>query len=320
MKRFTLAFLLMAGTVFAGRAGTDVVLHINHLLDGEPFAFKQAVAADGYSWDVIRMEYYVSGIEVLHDGGNVTAVEDTWLLVNAGEEARYALGNLDVTVVEGIRFRIGVEEAYNHLDPATWPADHPLAYQFPSMHWGWASGYRFVCMEGEAEGNTWQIHALGDANYHTVQIDGAAVDEGGTLVFYANGDYARALDGVDLSAGLIEHSETGLAADFLLDFSTDVFTRGTEPIVASALGSAPQGPGLSLLGNPASDGTTTVAWSGLSAEGATLTVRDAAGRLLRTHTVATPEGRLPLRGLSAGTHFVTLQAGGRARTLRLLVP
>ncbi|MBK7304311.1 MAG: hypothetical protein IPI90_13940 [Saprospiraceae bacterium] len=26
--------------------------------------------------------------------------------------------------------------------------DSPLAFQDPSMHWGWTSGYRFIALEG----------------------------------------------------------------------------------------------------------------------------------------------------------------------------
>ena len=36
------------------------------------------------------------------------------------------------------------------------------------MHWGWTSGYRFVCAEGTAGASfnqTFELHGLGNTNY-----------------------------------------------------------------------------------------------------------------------------------------------------------
>lgn len=73
----------------------------------------------------------------------------------------------NVNKVEAITFSVGVEQAYNHLDPASFPPDDPLAPQNPEMHWGWVSGYRFAAVEGEAGPNLdqhFEIHSIGDAN------------------------------------------------------------------------------------------------------------------------------------------------------------
>jgi uncharacterized repeat protein (TIGR04052 family) len=50
--------------------------------------------------------------------------------------------------ITGLRFRIGVPEARNHLDSATAPSPLNLS----SMYWGWQGGYKFLRVEGRTTG------------------------------------------------------------------------------------------------------------------------------------------------------------------------
>lgn len=78
------------------------------------------------------------------------------------------------------------------------------------------------------------------------------------------------------------------------------------------------GLGLAVFPNP-SGGAVTVAarWPG---DGAVLTVRDAAGRLLRKEALSGNGGRrIPLDGLAPGVHLIGLEAAGQRRVERLLV-
>lgn len=59
---------------------------------------------------------------------------------------------VEVGDYQGIRFGIGVPARYNLNDPAEFGAEHPLS-TFNGMHWSWASGYRFVVMEGRMDGS-----------------------------------------------------------------------------------------------------------------------------------------------------------------------
>ena len=84
-----------------------------------------------------------------------TAIPNKWVLVNASEATEVDLGSHDVTNVEAVHFHIGVDSSVNHSDPASYPMGHPLAPVFPSMHWGWAAGYRFVAIEGFVTIESW---------------------------------------------------------------------------------------------------------------------------------------------------------------------
>lgn len=226
-------FTILSSFLFVSMlsAQTNVSLNIEHMLNTSDFAFNtEATAQSSYNFDVTRLQYYISGIELVHDGGQITPVQDTWLLVDAGNDVDFDLGSHDVTSIEGINYYIGVGPDVNNDDPSLWTAGHPLAPQNPSMHWGWTSGYRFVAIEGGAGANTafsFEVHALGNNNYNQVQIVTEAVDNSGDLEIIVYADYARALDRVDVSSGLLVHASNGEAVLFLEDFANHVFSASS---------------------------------------------------------------------------------------------
>lgn len=227
MKKYILTLTLFATSLMLF-AQTEISLQINHKLGTSDFAFEQESENDlGDAFDITRLEYYISQISITHDGGTVTEIEDTWILVDAGTTTLEILGDYDITDVESITFGIGVEEDVNHLDPSSYLSIHPLAPQSPSMHWGWAAGYRFVALEGNCGSSlneTLQIHALGDDNYNEQTITLELSANNGELVISLDADYNEALNGIDVSSGMINHGETGEAEDLLTNFQDLVFT------------------------------------------------------------------------------------------------
>jgi hypothetical protein len=209
-------------------AQTDVKLTINHLLGSTPFAFNSEAENDlGDKVKLQRLEYYISGISITHDGGTVTNAKDIYILVKANKSDTIELGNFDITNVESINFSVGVDPGVNNGDPAAWASFHPLAPKSPSMHWGWASGYRFVAIEGKSGTNfaqDFQIHALGNKNYFKQSIPTSATDVNGALVVSINADYTKAVSQIGMANGLIEHSENKEAAECLRNFQTKVFS------------------------------------------------------------------------------------------------
>lgn len=210
-------------------AQTDIYFKMDHFLGTSPFAFNTAATNNlGNSFKVSRLQYYIAEIKIIHDGGQVTDVPNKWILVNASTQVNELLGNFNITTVEGVKFGIGVQQSYNHLDPSSYAMSHPLAPKSPSMHWGWSAGYRFVAMEGKSGSSlnqTYEFHALGDANYHTFTIQTAGTMNGSDITIGINADYEGALHNIDLSGGNnIIHGETGKAADLLVNFSYNVFT------------------------------------------------------------------------------------------------
>ena len=211
-----------------GYGKSEVKLKLNHLLDGQAFALNTQSKNDlGNAFNLKRMEYYISEISITHDGGKITKAEDVYILVNAATNDEYSLGEMDVTTVEGIQMSIGVDPGVNNADLTQWPASHPLAPKNPSMHWGWAAGYRFVAMEGKAGSGlnqVFEIHALGNENYFTINIPTDSKEDNGVHTVTLNADYAMAIKGVDVSSGLIKHGTDGQAVTVLRNFQNHVFT------------------------------------------------------------------------------------------------
>ncbi len=237
-KIFNLVLLLAVFSLtLAAQSSTNVRLKLNHLLSGQKMEYMQPVQIPGaYFFKVELLRYYVSEIKIVHDGGIVENVADTWLLVDPAKNNEYDLGNHKVTNIESVEFALGVDPAHNHLDPATYPADHPLAFQSPSMHWGWTSGYRFITFEGYAGStaakatNNFQLHSLGDANYKVVKINTKATADAKGLVVTLDADYSNLFQSINAVAGVISHSETGAAAVQMKNLASVVF----KPVASSS--------------------------------------------------------------------------------------
>ncbi|MCB0707327.1 MAG: T9SS type A sorting domain-containing protein [Saprospiraceae bacterium] len=221
---FTLVFSVFA---LSAMAQNEVKIYFNHLMGDEALTMNTVTTADGgYELTFTRVEYYISGIQLIHDGGQVTDVADTYLLVDAETTNAVSLGTFNVEHLEGLKFYIGVDEAHNHLDPGSYPADSPLSPQIPTMHWGWASGYRFVCLEGwTAPGQSliYQIHALGDDYYYANNLDADITAVNGELNIGLQANYLNMLLGIDVSSGLVVHGTYDEAIALLQNMSIAVF-------------------------------------------------------------------------------------------------
>lgn len=224
-----IAMVLSFAWMSSAIAQNTISLKINHQLDGEPFAFNTQTANNyGNEVKYTRVEYYISGISIVHDGGTITPLPDVYLLVNPQKNSVYPLEDADISKVEEIRFHVGVDPKVNNEDPNQWPAGHALRPSFPSMHWGWAAGYRFCAIEGVSGpqlNQTCQVHALGNQNYFKSHIPVSSEAKGGELSIEINGNYEHILDRVDISKGLFEHNEDITAAEVLRNFQTRVFSN-----------------------------------------------------------------------------------------------
>jgi len=304
--------LSIAGLLFlTANSQTNLVLHFEQNVGANPLELnvEYTQAEEGYNFSITRLQYYISEIEITHDGGQITAIEDTWLLVDAAQQSDFELGAYNISSVEGISFWVGVDEPHNHLDPTLYPEGHPLAPQNPEMHWGWAAGYRFACIEGKTGMNlilTYQIHALGDVNYHEVNLVTGAMEEDGNLVIPILADYMGMYKDIDVSGGIFEHGETGYAAQLLTNFSNNVYSAyyftGLEE--NNFEGNFSVGP------NPATNGVSKAFLSLPSGNEYTISVVDLSGRLIQSNTVNGGNYSLNLSPGQAGMYFVNLSQNG----------
>lgn len=296
-----------------------VRVFIDPMAGSEPFVLNEVMTDDqGNPYQPTYLAYYVSRPIVIHDGGQQTLAPNHYYLVRADQKAMLELGEMDVQDIEGIIFSIGVDQASNHLDPASYPPDHPLAYQNPSMHWGWAAGYRFVAYEGRS-GNglvySYEIHSIGNELYKTVELSTGAREEDGELWIELEGDYARLLEDIDVSGGLYAHGNLGGASTIMDNIEERVFRVK----VVSSLEPSPLAWAPAMLPNP-SGRQSMLAVDLRGAESASLRVTDLSGRTVLERSLPPADIREYLEVGQPGMYFVQLWRDGALwRTERWVV-
>ncbi len=304
-------------------AQVNVTLHMDQKLGDLPFSYETITQGNvGYYFQMTRMQYYVSDIRLIHDGGQVTMITDLYFLVDPAIDTDFSLGSFELSELEQISFSIGVDPAHNHLDPSTYPNSHPLAPQNPSMHWGWNPGYRFIAAEGVAGTDSnevihdFQIHTIGDVNYRTISLDPVDNVMGDQLVIHIEADYAAFMNGIDAAAGVISHSSSG-PSQLLADNSRFVYSVAE---TTSTLDPVPVGL-FELSPNP-SDGEVLVKYDFSEVDyPLELLTYDITGLLIQTTTLASSQGTILLDYLThPGMYMVTVMKGGQhVVTQKLLI-
>jgi|TARA_B110000971_G_scaffold9054_1_gene8744 hypothetical protein len=262
MKNITLAILLCAS--FSINAQVNTNIRIYHTLGTQLFQMNSTTQNDlTQDYQVTRIEYYLTKFSVVHDGGQITAIsDDTVALISAtdGTFSSIELGSLNITDVEAVKFHIGVYSPVNNEDPSLYPSSHPLAPKSPSMHWGWASGYRFLVYEGVGGVNfsqVFQLHALGNNNYFETTVSAVGEMAGGNLIIALDADYTRGVDNIDVSNGVVAHGVDLDDLTALENFRDFVFSQNVLPLSTSTddIESDIQ---WGLFPNPSSDGKIVV--------------------------------------------------------------
>ncbi len=260
-----LSIIALALISFSSSAQTNTELRIYHRLGTQAFQLGATAQNNlGQDFQVDRLQYYVSNFSVVHDGGTETAISvDTIALMNAadGNYSTVELGSLSITNVEGVKFYIGVPQPTNNEDPSLYPSTHPLAPQSPSMHWGWASGYRFLAYEGKGGMNfsqTFQLHGLGNNNYFQTSVAATGQMINGSLIIALDADYTRGVEDIDVSSGVIAHGVDQEDLTALQNFRDYVFSQSTQDLTASQ--DELSAVNWELYPNPSSSGDVEITW------------------------------------------------------------
>lgn len=211
-------------------AQSTVRIHINHLLDGVQFENEVNSTNDlGNDFMVDRLQYYLSGFSIIHDGGNVIEIPDHYELISlldTTDPTTIELGEFNIQNLEGIGFQLGVDYNNNHADPSSWNTDHPLAPKFPSMHWGWTAGYRFIALEGKSGPSIdqeMQFHCIGDEFYQAITFDVSMQDQA-VFNISLDAEYTNLLQGIDVSNGIILHGSVGEIITLASNLVNEVFS------------------------------------------------------------------------------------------------
>lgn len=299
-------------------AQTPVKLVIHHKLGSNAFAFNTTATNNlGNTFNLDRMEYYLTKFTIVHNGGQLLTVsDDVVALVNAGDgSTEIDLGTQNVSTIEGIRFHVGVYAPVNNQDPTLYPMSHPLAPQSPSMHWGWASGYRFIALEGMSSpslNQNLELHGLGNENYFETSVTAAATVYAWEQVIHIDADYQRGLEDINVNSGLIVHGTTNQAAELIANFRDYVFQASQSANVTEIADNGL----LSVYPNP-SNGNFQAEL--IAKEAGTLTVSDASGRVIYTEEVAAGKSTHALKATNPGCYFVTLTTGTNSAVQQVVV-
>lgn len=319
MKHFLLPLLIIVLLSSYVTAQNDVNFIINHQLANEAFAYdKESKNNMDLPFIVERLEYYISQISVTHDGGIVTPIEDLYILVRSDEEVSVSLGSRDITQVEAIKFYIGVEEANNHADPTSFAKDHPLSPKMPSMHWGWAAGYRFLALEGKGDDNlsrVFEIHGLGDDNYFNQTIDVSATAENGVVDINIFADYTQALYDIKVNTGVFSHGEKYEAKEALENFRDKVFTANmpTNTYNVNYITKASIGP------NPTNGNIANLQFSSEKIDQCDVVVRDMSGRVVKQYSSVQSNTNHQISIDQPGAYLVSLISNGLVIGLQKLI-
>lgn len=287
---------------------------------GQPFVLDETITAyNGVNYSVQSMAFYMSRIQLIHDGNQVTSLDTNEVFYINFTSPGVNLGSFNVTNLEGIRFDVGVPVYLNHLDISQYPEHHPLSFHQPAMHWGWAAGYFHMVMNGKGDDNTdgvptvaYELNNLGDDNVPTAEIMTIPT-------LHPNNEHR-----------------------FVLICNVDEWLRGTDPATTSAAhGSDPVNvmvmqnvEDYPVFTSPANASVvekeqidvsiaqsalnTTVSWSDAHVSGYTLF--DARGGVIEKGVCSGK--KLEFNGLKAGLHLIRLENDkqGQIGTAKWIVP
>ena len=321
MKKTVLSLLAFFAFVLCIHAQNSVQLNIHHKLTDADFAFNEGAKNNmEHDFNVTRLQYYMSGFSLIHDGGTETAIEDAFhVLVNASQATEIDLGMHNITQLDAIRFHIGVHPDFNHTDPASYGNGNPLAPSFPSMHWGWAAGYRFVAIEGKGGSSynqLYQLHGLGDNNYFQTEVALEVSAESGEVIIDLDGDYSRILEDISVNSGVIVHGDYGEAKKALENFKDFVFSPS--PMASSTVDFS-EVTGFSVYPNPTADGTATVSVSATQDLTYTVSVTDILGRQVKYFDNVKSNNAITVEVTQPGFYLVNLIKNGQVVITQKLV-
>ena len=194
---------------------------------------------DGKTFKLDHFDYYLSELQITHDGGLITVIDSVFLVEH--QNHTLLVGNYPINQIEKLNFMIGVpkplntQNGSNAIDISLYPENHPLSFQTPSMAWGWQAGYMHMIIGGFADNNGdgtlesyFELHNLGNNNQQLVEIlnvvqTNSASDQ---IDVYLNCNVDRWINNIPLSTVGILHDQVGINATILDNVVTEsVFTQ-----------------------------------------------------------------------------------------------
>ncbi|MCC6411963.1 MAG: hypothetical protein IT270_09910 [Saprospiraceae bacterium] len=318
IKFLLFSFLLLQTGLFS--QNNNVVVSFEHRVGGQTLTpgETQFNIWNGKAVRIDRAQFYLAELTLKQMDGTWMPVPDFYILADASKpnELHTAAGSYNVQEIQAVGFGVGIDQAHNHLDPTLYPAGHPLAIGDPSMHWGWAGGYRFLVVEGKIDNNndgvpesTFEYHCLGDELYETSRFAGNVQAQNGTLHINLLLDYTQLFENMAFSGNLIQHGSTSQNAAMLNNAHTTLFFTLAQSSASHDVAANSQS--LEAAPNP-SAGETWISYD-LPVKGdVSLMLINNAGQLVNTINALPASGKTLLNtaGLSAGVYQYAFYHGG----------
>ena len=308
MKNVILGVLLCGA--FSINAQVNTNIRIYHLLGTQLFQMNSTTQNNlAQDYKITRLQYYMTKFSIVHDGGQITSVsDDTVALISAtdGIFSSIELGSLNISNVEAVKFHIGVYSPLNNGDPALFPSSHPLAPKSPSMHWGWASGYRFLVYEGvggNSFSQTFQMHGLGNNNYFETTVNAVGEMVNGNLIIALDADYTRGVENINVANGVIAHGVDGADLTAIENFRDYVFSQSTQSLSASIENQSIHSQ-WGIFPNPSKDGIISISMNNELVIDEILVSNLLGGEITRVNSDNV--NKLEIDMVSSGTYIVQL--------------
>lgn len=127
----------------------------DYVVNGEAYDTSKVYTINGTAVQFSIANFYVGGITFMSEEGVPTEMKDKYLLVTP-ESGMQEVGELAKGHYHMAQFFIGVDPVTNSQteeDFTTRSEDpnDPLGLQFPSMHWNWNTGYKFIRVDGKVD-------------------------------------------------------------------------------------------------------------------------------------------------------------------------
>jgi hypothetical protein len=197
----------------------EIVFQFHHMIGNQEIEYGEIYNLNGLNVSFDRIQYYVHDISFYPDhlDENALSLDGKYLLVS-GNSGLMDLGDVELSYIDKLRFKIGVDPVANSITSDEFialPVSNPLSVQNPPMHWSWAtgSGYKFAAFEGTYNdgANNFIYHTATNAmlrqvNMLNVHLD---VDHDNPNIIHINLDLGLVFDGIDIAADDTEHGAGG---------------------------------------------------------------------------------------------------------------
>ena len=173
-----LILIVAAFTFHSSAQNQNLHVEFSPRFAGAPLAFDTLTNTNssGQRLSVTRLDSLLSDFALRRADGSWFGPTN-WFAVIKSREGRtnFEVANIPAATYDRIRFHVGLDPAINHLDPANYPAGHPLNPEVNGLHWGWAGGYVFLALEGswlkpDGKLGGYSYHLANDPQLMTVEL------------------------------------------------------------------------------------------------------------------------------------------------------